>query len=182
MIVEHGGNVGTGGEETLPFGRADEALGLSLRCARLQRFDDVEDLRGVFLIRDELPEVPPGLERTHAGYAAIGVNERQTVYHKAFLIRTYLQNCQYRDKSALHRILLQIIRTSIVFVTMIVCSCNVIRAEEIREAARQGADSCEEAYAALGCRLQCGGCEDHAEALISSERTCHRLAFAPRAA
>ena len=65
---------------------------------------------------------------------------------------------------------------------MIVCSCNVIRAEEIRCAAREGAEDFEEAYAALGCRVQCGGCEDHAEALITAERACQRLAFAPKAA
>ena len=65
---------------------------------------------------------------------------------------------------------------------MIVCSCNVIRAEEIREAARRGADDFEEAYALLGCRVQCGGCEDHASAILTAERACQRLAFAPRAA
>ncbi len=65
---------------------------------------------------------------------------------------------------------------------MIVCSCNVIRAPDIREAARRGAEDFERAYAALGCRVQCGGCEDHAEAIIMSERACQRLAFAPRAA
>lgn len=65
---------------------------------------------------------------------------------------------------------------------MIVCSCNVIRAEEIRAAARQGAQDVEQAYAALGCRVQCGGCEDHAEALIAAERACQRLAFASKAA
>ena len=65
---------------------------------------------------------------------------------------------------------------------MIVCSCNVIRSAEIREAARAGAEDVEAAYAALGCRLQCGGCEDHAEALITAERACQRLAFAPVAA
>ena len=65
---------------------------------------------------------------------------------------------------------------------MIVCSCNVIRAAEIREAARQGAEEFEEAYAALGCRVQCGGCEDHAQAIITAERACQRLAFAPQAA
>lgn len=65
---------------------------------------------------------------------------------------------------------------------MIVCSCNVIRSEQIRTAARCGADDVEEAYAALGCRLQCGGCEDHAEAIIASERACQRLAFAAKAA
>lgn len=65
---------------------------------------------------------------------------------------------------------------------MIVCSCNVIRSEEIRRAAREGADDVDQAYAALGCRLQCGGCEDHAEAIITAERSCQRLAFAPAAA
>ena len=65
---------------------------------------------------------------------------------------------------------------------MIVCSCNVIRADQIRCAARAGAEDCEEAYAALGCRVQCGGCEDHAEAIITAERACQRLAFASRAA
>ena len=65
---------------------------------------------------------------------------------------------------------------------MIVCSCNVIRAEEIRQAVRQGAEDVEQAYAALGCRVQCGGCEDHAEAIITAEGSCQRLAFAPRAA
>ena len=65
---------------------------------------------------------------------------------------------------------------------MIVCSCNVIRADQIRCAVRQGADTVEDAYEALGCRVQCGGCEDHAEAIITAERSCQRLAFAPQAA
>ena len=65
---------------------------------------------------------------------------------------------------------------------MIVCSCNVIRAAEIRDAVREGAETFEQAYAALGCRVQCGGCEDHAEAIILAERSCQRLAFAPQAA
>jgi bacterioferritin-associated ferredoxin len=65
---------------------------------------------------------------------------------------------------------------------MIVCSCNVIRAAEIREAARKGAEDFEEVYAALGCRVQCGGCEDHAQAIVRSERACQCLAFPSRAA
>lgn len=65
---------------------------------------------------------------------------------------------------------------------MIVCSCNVIRAEQIRCAARQGAEDFEDAYATLGCRVQCGGCEDHAEAILTAERACQRLAFAQQAA
>lgn len=65
---------------------------------------------------------------------------------------------------------------------MIVCSCNVIRADQIREAARCGAADFEEAYGRLGCRVQCGGCKDHAEAILTAERACQRLAFADRAA
>ena len=65
---------------------------------------------------------------------------------------------------------------------MIVCSCNVIRAEQIREATRRGAEDFEQAYAFVGCKVQCGGCEDHAEAIMSAERNCQRLAVAPRAA
>ena len=65
---------------------------------------------------------------------------------------------------------------------MIVCSCNVIRADEIRRAARAGAEDFEAAYAFLGCKVQCGGCEDHAEAILTCERACQRLAFAPCAA
>lgn len=65
---------------------------------------------------------------------------------------------------------------------MIVCSCNVIRAEDIRAAGRCGAADVDAAYARLGCRLQCGGCEDHAEAILTAERACAALAEAPRAA
>jgi bacterioferritin-associated ferredoxin len=53
---------------------------------------------------------------------------------------------------------------------MIVCSCNVIRDEEIREAARKGSRTPEEAYATLGCEPQCGCCLDYAQELIDEER------------
>jgi len=53
---------------------------------------------------------------------------------------------------------------------MIVCSCNVIREEEIRAAARHGARTPEAAYAALDCEAQCGCCLDYAQELIDAER------------
>ena len=53
---------------------------------------------------------------------------------------------------------------------MIVCSCNVIREDEIRAAARQGSRTPECAYAKLGCEPQCGCCLDYAQELIDDER------------
>ena len=53
---------------------------------------------------------------------------------------------------------------------MIVCSCNVIREEEIRAAARSGCRTPEAAYATLGCEPQCGCCLDYAQELIDAER------------
>ena len=52
---------------------------------------------------------------------------------------------------------------------MIVCSCNVIREEEIRSAARKGSRTPEAAYAALGCEPVCGCCLDYAQELIDEE-------------
>jgi bacterioferritin-associated ferredoxin len=53
---------------------------------------------------------------------------------------------------------------------MIVCSCNVIREDEIREAARKGSRTPEDAYASLGCEPQCGCCLDYAQELIDEQR------------
>ena len=53
---------------------------------------------------------------------------------------------------------------------MIVCSCNVIREDEIRAEARKGARSPEDAYAAMGCEPQCGCCLDYAQELIDAEK------------
>jgi bacterioferritin-associated ferredoxin len=53
---------------------------------------------------------------------------------------------------------------------MIVCSCNVIREDEIRKAARKGSRTPEAAYATLGCEPQCGCCLDYAQELIDEER------------
>ena len=52
---------------------------------------------------------------------------------------------------------------------MIVCVCNAITEKEVREAARQGARTPEDAYARLGCEPQCGCCLDYAQELIDAE-------------
>jgi bacterioferritin-associated ferredoxin len=54
---------------------------------------------------------------------------------------------------------------------MIVCSCNVIREDEIRAAARKGSRTPEAAYETLGCEPQCGCCLDYAQELIDQERS-----------
>ena len=53
---------------------------------------------------------------------------------------------------------------------MIVCCCNAITEREVRELARAGARTPEEAYAALGHEPQCGSCLCYADALIAAER------------
>lgn len=53
---------------------------------------------------------------------------------------------------------------------MIVCSCNVIREDEICDAARKGSRTPEAAYARLGCEPVCGCCLDYAQELIDEER------------
>ena len=53
---------------------------------------------------------------------------------------------------------------------MIVCSCNVIRENELRAAARRGCPCADSAYRSLGCEFQCGSCRDHAEELVAATR------------
>ena len=53
---------------------------------------------------------------------------------------------------------------------MIVCVCNAIREDEVRDAARKGATCPIDAYAALGCEPMCGCCLDYAQELIDEER------------
>jgi bacterioferritin-associated ferredoxin len=53
---------------------------------------------------------------------------------------------------------------------MIVCSCNRLTETEVRQAARAGAASTENAYAKLGCEVQCGCCVDYAQEIIDGER------------
>ncbi len=55
---------------------------------------------------------------------------------------------------------------------MLVCICNAIREDDLREAARRGADDAESAYAWLGKQPNCGICLDHADDVIIEERRC----------
>lgn len=62
---------------------------------------------------------------------------------------------------------------------MIVCVCNAIREEQVREAARQGARTPGAAYARLGCKAKCGQCLPFARAIIDEERAAVAAAPAP---
>ena len=53
---------------------------------------------------------------------------------------------------------------------MILCSCNAIREDEVRAAARRGCPCPESAYRSLGCEFQCGSCRDDAEYIVATER------------
>lgn len=53
---------------------------------------------------------------------------------------------------------------------MIVCVCNALTEDEVREAARGGATCPTNAYARLGCEPQCGCCLDYAQEIIDEER------------
>ena len=63
---------------------------------------------------------------------------------------------------------------------MIVCICNAIKEEELREVARQGVTDPEEAYAVLGKAPQCRVCLDHAEDVMDCERRHCGRACGPR--
>ena len=62
---------------------------------------------------------------------------------------------------------------------MIVCVCNRIREESVRQAARCGARTPRAAYAQLGCQAKCGRCLPFACDVIDDE--LNRLAQAPAA-
>jgi bacterioferritin-associated ferredoxin len=53
---------------------------------------------------------------------------------------------------------------------MIVCVCNAITEDELRELALNGARTPEEAYAIMGEELQCGSCQCYAQELIDEAR------------
>jgi len=57
---------------------------------------------------------------------------------------------------------------------MIVCVCNALTEDEVREAARYGATSPTDAYARLGCEPQCGCCLDYAQEILDRERSDRR--------
>lgn len=54
--------------------------------------------------------------------------------------------------------------------SMIVCSCNAIREDDLRKAARCGAPCPISAYAHLGCEPECCSCLDHAAEIVDDER------------
>jgi bacterioferritin-associated ferredoxin len=53
---------------------------------------------------------------------------------------------------------------------MIVCVCNRITEQEVREAARAGAACPYSAYGRLGQEPHCGCCLDYAQEIIDEER------------
>ena len=64
---------------------------------------------------------------------------------------------------------------------MIVCICNAITENQLRDAARKGETCPEAAYAALGKTPQCRICLDHADDILSDERVaCRRQCVASR--
>ena len=58
---------------------------------------------------------------------------------------------------------------------MIICVCNRITEQEVREAAREGAHTPEQAHARQGCEPQCGCCLDYAQEIIDAEPKRPRL-------
>ncbi len=56
---------------------------------------------------------------------------------------------------------------------MILCVCNAITESEVRDLARAGARTPEQAYAALGHEPQCGSCLCYAQRLMDDERKAH---------
>jgi bacterioferritin-associated ferredoxin len=54
---------------------------------------------------------------------------------------------------------------------MIVCSCNVIRENDIRAAALRGCADAESAYRSMGCEFECGGCRDYADEIVNEVRS-----------
>ncbi|MFZ5746990.1 MAG: (2Fe-2S)-binding protein [Pseudomonadota bacterium] len=53
---------------------------------------------------------------------------------------------------------------------MVVCVCNAIREQDVREAARSGAKSACQAYRSLGRQAKCGQCVPFAREIIAEER------------
>jgi bacterioferritin-associated ferredoxin len=53
---------------------------------------------------------------------------------------------------------------------MVVCHCNALREQEVREAARSGAQCPASAYASLGANPKCGHCLSFARELIAEEQ------------
>lgn len=54
-------------------------------------------------------------------------------------------------------------------IRMVVCICNVIREQQIREVARGGVFDIEEIYAQLGCEPNCCQCLAFAAQIVAEE-------------
>ena len=54
---------------------------------------------------------------------------------------------------------------------MIICSCNAIRVDEVRTAARRGCPCPDSAFRSLGCDMQCGSCRNYVAEIIDEERS-----------
>ena len=54
---------------------------------------------------------------------------------------------------------------------MIVCVCNAITEDELRELTKSGARTPEDAYAILGQEPQCGSCLCYAQELMDETRS-----------
>ena len=54
-------------------------------------------------------------------------------------------------------------------IRVVVCHCNAICESEMRAAARRSDGTIADAYAQLGCAVECGGCLPFAEELIDEE-------------
>jgi bacterioferritin-associated ferredoxin len=53
---------------------------------------------------------------------------------------------------------------------MILCVCNRLTENEVRNAARAGASTLDAAFASLGCEPLCGCCLDYAQEIIDAEQ------------
>ncbi len=60
---------------------------------------------------------------------------------------------------------------------MLVCICNAIREDELREAAQLGFEEAEAAYAWLGKQPDCGICLEHADDVLLEARQCAKSAL-----
>jgi bacterioferritin-associated ferredoxin len=56
---------------------------------------------------------------------------------------------------------------------MILCVCNAITEDDVRDLARAGARTPEQAYAALGHEPQCGSCLCYAQRLMDEQPKAH---------
>lgn len=56
---------------------------------------------------------------------------------------------------------------------MFICICNSVRESDLRHAARTGARTAEQAYAALGKEVSCAQCLEYAQNIIDEESRPH---------